>query len=212
MQKENDLILIGKQIIEDEINGLKDLKEAIDSNFCTIIKKIIHINGRLILSGIGKSGYVARKISSTLSSTGTPSFFIHPAEAGHGDLGMITKNDVVVLLSNSGDTYELNTNSIMDMEYNTLYIVDTVNDSSVLKHIIHESLNPSQQASSGINTNVRNKVLKQLDSDTETVMLYKSGEKYQDVYSNTTEVNKNTKNNKNDAKPRDKFFNNYLNI
>ena len=61
MQKENDLILIGKQIIEDEINGLKDLKEAIDLNFCTIIKKIININGRLILSGMGKSGYVARK-------------------------------------------------------------------------------------------------------------------------------------------------------
>jgi len=135
MQKENDLILIGKQIIEDEINGLKDLKEAIDSNFCTIIKKIIHINGRLILSGIGKSGYVARKISSTLSSTGTPSFFIHPAEAGHGDLGMITKNDVVVLLSNSGDTDELNTIIDYCKRFNIYIIGITRKSTSVLSKI-----------------------------------------------------------------------------
>ena len=135
MQKENDLILIGKQIIEDEINGLKDLKEAIDLNFCTIIKKIININGRLILSGMGKSGYVARKISSTLSSTGTPSFFIHPAEAGHGDLGMITKNDVVVLLSNSGDTYELNTIIDYCKRFNIYIIGITRKSTSVLSKI-----------------------------------------------------------------------------
>ena len=135
MQKECDLILIGKQIIEDEINGLKDLEKSIDSNFYKIIKKIIDNNGRLILSGMGKSGYVARKISSTLSSTGTPSFFIHPAEAGHGDLGMITKNDIVVLLSNSGDTYELNTIIDYCKRFNIYIIGITRKNNSILSKI-----------------------------------------------------------------------------
>ena len=135
MQKECDLISIGKQIIEDEINGLKDLEKSIDSNFYKIIKKIIDNNGRLILSGMGKSGYVARKISSTLSSTGTPSFFIHPAEAGHGDLGMITKNDIVVLLSNSGDTYELNTIIDYCKRFNIYIIGITRKSNSILSKI-----------------------------------------------------------------------------
>ena len=135
MQKECDLILIGKQIIEDEINGLKDLEKSIDSNFYKIIKKIIDNNGRLILSGMGKSGYVARKISSTLSSTGTPSFFIHPAEAGHGDLGMITKDDIVVLLSNSGDTYELNTIIDYCKRFNIYIIGITRKNNSILSKI-----------------------------------------------------------------------------
>ncbi|MFK7760634.1 MAG: SIS domain-containing protein [Candidatus Midichloriaceae bacterium] len=135
MQKECDLILIGKQIIEDEINGLKDLEKSIDSNFYKIIKKIIDNSGRLILSGMGKSGYVARKISSTLSSTGTPSFFIHPAEAGHGDLGMITKNDIVVLLSNSGDTYELNTIIDYCKRFNIYIIGITRKNNSILSKI-----------------------------------------------------------------------------
>ena len=135
MQKECDLISIGKQIIEDEINGLKDLEKSIDSNFYKIIKKIIDNNGRLILSGMGKSGYVARKISSTLSSTGTPSFFIHPAEAGHGDLGMITKDDIVVLLSNSGDTYELNTIIDYCKRFNIYIIGITRKNNSILSKI-----------------------------------------------------------------------------
>ena len=135
MQKECDLILIGKQIIEDEINGLKDLEKSIDSNFYKIIKKIIDNSGRLILSGMGKSGYVARKISSTLSSTGTPSFFIHPAEAGHGDLGMITKDDIVVLLSNSGDTYELNTIIDYCKRFNIYIIGITRKNNSILSKI-----------------------------------------------------------------------------
>ena len=125
--------------------------------------------------------------------------------------GSIT-NDTNNKILNIINKHDLKLSESNDVVKQFIELSHKSNDSSVLKHIIHESLNPSQQASSGINTNVRNKVLKQLDSDTETVMLYKSGEKYQDVYSNTTEVNKNTKNNKNDAKPRDKFFNNYLNI
>ena len=135
MQKESELIFIGKQIIEDEINGLMDLKESINSDFYNVIKKIINNKGRLILSGMGKSGYVARKISSTLSSTGTPSFFIHPAEAGHGDLGMITKQDIVVLLSNSGDTYELNTIIDYCKRFNIFIIGVTRKHNSVLSKI-----------------------------------------------------------------------------
>lgn len=135
MLKECELISIGKQVIEDEISGLKDLEKSIDSNFYKIIKKIIKSSGRIVLSGMGKSGYVARKVSSTLSSTKTPSFFIHPAEAGHGDLGMITKDDIVVLFSNSGDTYELNTIIDYCKRFNIFIIGITRKNHSILSKI-----------------------------------------------------------------------------
>ena len=109
MEKDLELISIGKQAIDDEITGLKDLYNFIDYNFCKIINIIINHRGKLIFSGIGKSGYVAKKISSTFLSIGIPSFFIHPAESGHGDLGMITKEDIIILISNSGETEELKT-------------------------------------------------------------------------------------------------------
>ncbi len=135
MQKESELILVGKQVIYDEITGLNDLYNAINADFCMIIKKIMSNKGRLILSGMGKSGYVARKISSTLSSTGAPSFFIHPAEAGHGDLGMITKEDIVILLSNSGDTNELNTIIDYCQRFGIFIIGVTRKNNSILSKI-----------------------------------------------------------------------------
>lgn len=101
------VIEISSKIIEAEINGLKLLIESLDSNFENLIDEILKIKGRVILSGMGKSGHIARKIASTLASTGTPSFFIHPGEASHGDLGMIQNEDLVILLSNSGETEEL---------------------------------------------------------------------------------------------------------
>lgn len=108
-QKELKLITIGKQAINDEIAGLKDLYNSIDYNFCKIIDMIINHRGRLIFSGMGKSGHIAKKVSSTFLSIGIPSFFIHPSEASHGDLGMITKQDLIILVSNSGNTDELKT-------------------------------------------------------------------------------------------------------
>ncbi len=96
---------------KQEIAGLEALINFYDENFSQAIDLILdcqrNLRGRVIISGMGKSGHVANKIAATLASTGTPSFFIHPGEASHGDLGMITKQDVVILLSNSGETKEL---------------------------------------------------------------------------------------------------------
>lgn len=88
-------------------NGINALKDSLDQNFDQLVDTIFSLAGKVIISGMGKSGHIAKKISATLSSTGTPSFFVHPGEASHGDLGMITKNDIVILLSNSGETPEL---------------------------------------------------------------------------------------------------------
>lgn len=94
-------------VLKQEIKGLEALFDILDENFCAAVELIAQTKGRLIVSGMGKSGHVARKIVATLASTGTPSYFVHPGEASHGDLGMITTNDVVMLLSNSGETHEL---------------------------------------------------------------------------------------------------------
>jgi len=102
-----DINKIALNTLDFEIAGLKDLRKSLDYNFQKIIEKIYSIKGKIILTGMGKSGHVARKIAATLASTGSSSFFVHPAEASHGDLGMISKEDIVILLSNSGETIEL---------------------------------------------------------------------------------------------------------
>ena len=96
-----------KNVIDIEIEGLKNLSNYIDDNFCDVVDIIRNLEGHLIVTGIGKSGIVGRKISSTMSSLGTPSFFLHPSEAIHGDLGMITNRDIILLISNSGNSEEL---------------------------------------------------------------------------------------------------------
>ena len=94
--------------IKTEIEGLESLIDFCQTdNFSNAVELILQTKGRVILSGMGKSGHVANKIAATFASTGTPAFFIHPAEASHGDLGMISKEDIVILLSNSGETKEL---------------------------------------------------------------------------------------------------------
>lgn len=93
--------------IKTEIEGLNSLLEIFDENYVKAVELILNCRGRTIISGMGKSGHIANKIAATFASTGTPSFFIHPGEASHGDLGMITNDDVVILLSNSGETKEL---------------------------------------------------------------------------------------------------------
>ncbi len=98
---------IAKESIQHQVEGLKSLADSIDQNFQQVIDRILSISGRVVVSGMGKSGHIAKKIAASLASTGTPAIFIHPAEAGHGDLGMITQQDVVLLLSNSGETAEL---------------------------------------------------------------------------------------------------------
>ena len=83
------------------------LIDKLDNNFELAVDLILHANGRVILTGMGKSGHIAKKVSATMASTGTPSFFLHPAEGIHGDLGMVTAEDVVVAYSNSGETGEI---------------------------------------------------------------------------------------------------------
>lgn len=96
-----------KTVLQIEAQAILDLLPRIDENFSAAIQMILDSKGRVVVTGMGKSGIIGRKISATLASTGTPSFFLHPAEGIHGDLGMVTKEDVVLALSNSGETAEL---------------------------------------------------------------------------------------------------------
>ena len=105
--KDKDFISSALKVIEIESNAVKNLSNQIKSDFEDLCSNILNCRGKLILMGIGKSGHIAQKISATLSSTGTASFFIHPTEAAHGDLGMIDKEDSILILSNSGETKEI---------------------------------------------------------------------------------------------------------
>lgn len=105
--KDKNFINSALSVIEIESKEVMNLRNQIHSNFESLCSNILQIKGKLILMGIGKSGHIAQKISATLSSTGTSSFFIHPTEAAHGDLGMINKKDAILLLSNSGETKEI---------------------------------------------------------------------------------------------------------
>jgi len=100
-------LAVGHRVIGGEIAGLRQLAEALDGAFGATLDLCAGASGRLIVTGIGKSGHVARKIAATFASTGTPAQFVHPAEASHGDLGMIGVGDVVLALSNSGNSAEL---------------------------------------------------------------------------------------------------------
>jgi len=102
-----DLKLTAKNVILTEIEGLNKLLNIIDDNFIKVINEIFKLKGKLIISGVGKSGLIAKKIAATLSSTGTPAFYIHPTESLHGDLGVINKDDCGIFLSYSGETEEI---------------------------------------------------------------------------------------------------------
>lgn len=101
------LIEIAKAVIQTEADSVLLLKDRIDQKFDEICNLIRFCKGKVILVGMGKSGHIAKKIASTLASTGTPSFYLHPGEAGHGDLGMINSNDVVIMISYSGESDEI---------------------------------------------------------------------------------------------------------
>ncbi len=100
---------LAKEALEIEANSIMELISRIDENFTTACDLLLNCSGRIIVTGMGKSGHIAGKIAATLASTGSPSFFIHPAEACHGDLGMITAKDIVIALSNSGESDEIST-------------------------------------------------------------------------------------------------------
>lgn len=98
---------IARRVLRIERDALSNLINRIDSNFERAVNAIYNIEGRVIVTGMGKPGFIAQKISATLSSTGTPSLYLHPAEALHGDLGRVTKDDLILALSNSGETEEM---------------------------------------------------------------------------------------------------------
>ncbi|MAI97641.1 MAG: KpsF/GutQ family sugar-phosphate isomerase [Rhodobacteraceae bacterium] len=103
----SDTIHIAKTALKIESQALLSLSEKLPPDFISLVDSIIDSNGRVIIAGVGKSGHIGRKISATLTSTGTPSYFIHPSEASHGDMGMLMVEDICILISNSGETYEL---------------------------------------------------------------------------------------------------------
>ena len=97
----------GKRVLKIEADAIRSLMDKIDENFERAVELIYHCRGKVVVMGVGKSGIIAKKIASTLASTGTPAFFIHPVEGMHGDLGMLAKEDIVMILSNSGETDEI---------------------------------------------------------------------------------------------------------
>lgn len=103
----NELLELGREVLRVEADAVRSLVDRLDTSFVEALRLILDCRGRVVISGIGKSGHVGRKIAATMASTGTPAFFVHPAEASHGDLGMITPEDVVIALSNSGESAEL---------------------------------------------------------------------------------------------------------
>jgi len=121
-----------RRVILDEAAGLQALSESIGQGFEDAVELILNAKGRIIVSGIGKSGHIARKIAATLASTGTPAQFVHPAEANHGDLGMVTSNDIVLALSNSGEAPELANLVAYTRRYNIPLIALSSHEDSTL--------------------------------------------------------------------------------
>lgn len=128
----NKDIEVAKQTIEGEIEALKAMEASLDNTLTEALDIMQKTKGRVIITGMGKSGHIARKIAATLASTGTPSFFLHPGEASHGDLGMVTQNDVVLAISNSGESRELSDILVYCRRFNIPLIAMTKNPDSSL--------------------------------------------------------------------------------
>ena len=103
----NSFVQAAKKVLQTEADALETLKNDLPNDFSDLVKLILNLNGRVIVSGVGKSGHIGNKIAATLASTGTPAYFVHATEASHGDLGMITEKDLCLLISNSGETSEI---------------------------------------------------------------------------------------------------------
>jgi arabinose-5-phosphate isomerase len=139
---------IARRVFKDEIESLQEAAGLIDEQFTLCVQAILQCRGKLIISGAGKSGLIGKKISATFASTGTPSFFMHPGEAFHGDLGMVGRDDLVVLISYSGETDELlkiipylkwNKNTIISITGNPQSTIAKNTDYHLNVHITHEA-------------------------------------------------------------------------
>ena len=129
---EEQIISKGKEVVSIEAKAIKELTDRINGRFAEAVKLIYETKGRVVLTGMGKSGLIARKIVATLNSTGTPSIYMHPTDALHGDLGMVRKEDIVVIISKSGNTEELINLVIMLKRLNTKLIGMLGNNNSKL--------------------------------------------------------------------------------
>ena len=125
-------IACAKQTIDREVEALRTLEDSLDSSLSKALDMMESVKGRVIVTGMGKSGHIGRKIAATLASTGTPSFFIHPAEASHGDLGMLTEEDIVLAISNGGESRELSDILVYCKRYGIPLIAMTKNPASTL--------------------------------------------------------------------------------
>ena len=132
MKNNKKIISSANRTLARELSSIKNLKSTFNNNFCKAVNLIYNTKGKIIITGIGKSAHIGNKISATLTSTGTPSYFIHATEASHGDLGSIKKEDCVVAISNSGETSELNNIIQFTKRFNIRLISITSNSKSSL--------------------------------------------------------------------------------
>ena len=150
MQKKN-FLNIAKKVISLEIKGLQDLKKSLSSSFNQAVAQIANCQSKVILCGVGKSGLIASKIASTMSSVGTPSFYLSAGDSSHGDLGSISKKDILIIISNSGETDELK-NIIQYANRNKIMLISIVSkkDSTLYKASDIKLLIPKVIESEGI--------------------------------------------------------------
>jgi arabinose-5-phosphate isomerase len=128
-------LALAKDVLLDEAQALHNLADTLAEPFLAAVKLLLACKGRVVVSGVGKRGHIGRKLAATLASTGTPAFFVHAAEAAHGDLGMITKDDVVIGISNSGTTSELLTIvPVLKREGTPLIAMTSSEESALAKH------------------------------------------------------------------------------
>tara|TARA_B100000575_G_scaffold278583_1_gene266048 strand:+ start:243 stop:1202 length:960 start_codon:yes stop_codon:yes gene_type:complete len=132
MKNNKKIISSANRTLARELSSIKNLKSTFNNNFCKAVNLIYNTKGKIIITGIGKSAHIGNKISATLTSTGTPSYFVHATEASHGDLGSIKKEDCVVAISNSGETSELNNIIQFTKRFNIRLISITSNSKSSL--------------------------------------------------------------------------------
>ena len=127
--KKYNYIASAKRTLKIESDSISALGKQLDNSFTTLCEKVASSKGKFVIMGVGKSGHIAQKISATLSSTGTPSIFIHPTEAAHGDMGLINKKDIVLLISNSGETDEI-INILTSLKRHSKEIASLTSDNS----------------------------------------------------------------------------------
>ena len=140
LQRER-VLQLAREALDIEAQAVRQLQEQLNPDFVSVVEKLLHLRGRVVVMGMGKSGHVGRKIAATLASTGTPALFVHPAEASHGDLGMVTPEDVVLAISNSGESDELSAIVPVLKRQGVTLVAMTGNTDSTLARCAHWVLN-----------------------------------------------------------------------